>query len=84
MLLRNDSKKRIKRKTKAMPSLIREDKMTAEKAEQMLNSWKGHAEYACSYNFIQDLIRKNDFLYLDKNNTFKVDTSKIYKEKEGE
>ena len=84
MLLRDDSKKRIKRKTKAMPHLIREGKLTVERAERMLNSWKGHAEFACSYNFIQDLVNKNDFLYLKKKKNgktvFKIDVSKIYKE----
>lgn len=79
-LLRNDSKKKIKRKIKAMPNLINKGKLTVEKAEQMLNSWKGHAEHANSYNFIQSLIEKHDFLYLvkKKNKTiFKIDVSKL-------
>lgn len=79
-LLRNDSKKKIKRKVKAMPHLIKEGRLTVEKAEQMLNSWKGHAEHANSYNFILSLIANHDFLYLvkKKNKTvFKIDVSKL-------
>lgn len=64
MLLRNDSKKRVKRKLKAMPKLIKNGRLKKEKAEQMLNSWKGHADYASSYNFYQKLIKKHDFLEL--------------------
>jgi len=82
-LLRNDSKKKIKRKVKAMPHLILEGKLTVEKAEQILNSWKGHAEHANSYNFIQCLLNKYDFLYLvkKKNKTvFKINVSKLEKE----
>lgn len=84
MLLRNESKKKIKRKVKAMPDLILEGKLTVEKAEQMLNSWKGHAEYANSYNFIQSLIDRFDFLYLKKKKNgktvFKINVSKLEKE----
>ena len=79
-LLRNDSKKKIKRKIKAIPHLIKEGKLAVDKAEQMLNSWKGHAEHANSFNFIQGLIAKFDFLYLVKksNSTvIKIDTSKL-------
>jgi retron-type reverse transcriptase len=67
-LLRNDCKKRIKRKVKAMPRLISEGKLTVHKAEQMLNSWKGHAEHGNSYNFIQKLLKDNNFLYIHKGN----------------
>ncbi len=77
ILLRNDSKKRIKRKAKSTRWLISEGKMTAEKAEQMLNSWKGHADFACSYNFIERLIKRNDFIYKDKNGKLKVNIKKI-------
>lgn len=65
-LLRNDSKKKIKRKIKAMPHLIYDGKLTIEKAEQILNSWMGYAKYSDSYNFIKSLMIKYDFLYLTK------------------
>lgn len=65
-LLRNDSKKKIKRKLKAMPQLIIEGKMTIAKAEQILNSWLGHAKHGDSYNFMKNLMIKYYFLYLIK------------------
>ena len=79
-LLRNDSKKKIKRKVKAMPRLIVEGRMAIQTAEQMLNSWKGHADFANSYNFIQKLINKHDFLYLVKKGDkelLKIDIKKL-------
>lgn len=80
MLLRNESKKKIKRKIRAMPSLILEGKMTVEKAEQILNSWKGHAEHGNSHNFIQSLLDRFNFLYLKKKGdktVLKIDKNKL-------
>lgn len=82
MLLRNDCKKKIKRKIKAMPRLIQEGKMKASKAEQMLNSWKGHADFANNYNFIQSLAKRNDFIYMDTKGKLKIDIQKLNKEGE--
>ena len=78
-LLRNDSKKRIKRKARKMKALIEEGELTIEKAEQMLNSWIGHARYASSHNFIQHLIGRNDYLYTDKKGLLRIDKSKLSK-----
>lgn len=71
-LLRNDSKKKIKRKAKRMRRLIREDRLEKEKAEQILNSWLGHARYGSSHNFIQSLMARNDYIYLDGKETLKI------------
>lgn len=79
-LLRNDSKKKIKRKTKRLRNTLAEGRITAEKVEQILNSWLGHAMHGNSYNFIQSLIKRNDYIYLDHKNTLRVDASKIVKE----
>lgn len=76
-LLRNDSKRKIKRKVGAMPRLIREGRITVRKAEQMLNSWKGHADHSNSYNFIQSLIDKHDFIYANKKGRLRIDTKKL-------
>ncbi len=78
-LLRNDCKKKIKRKVKAMPRLIKAGRMQPEKAEQILNSWLGHAGNANSYNFIQSLIKKNDFIKMIGNKKLEVDMAKIEK-----
>lgn len=71
-LLRNDSKKKIKRKVKAMPKLIREGRITEQKAEQMMNSWLGHAKHANSHGFILHLLDKNDFIYQGKRECLRI------------
>jgi len=64
-----------------MKHLIAERKMTTEKAEQILNSWKGHAENGNSYNFIQLLLKRNEYIYMNSKGVLKVDINKI---KDGE
>ena len=81
-LLRNESKKTIKRKTKKMRRLIVEGKMTKEKAEQILNSWLGHAKHGSSYNFIRRLLERHDYIYVDKKGALRVDIDKLKKEGE--
>ncbi len=75
-LLRNGSKKRIKRKAKKMRSLIEKGCMTVEKAEQILNSWLGHAKHGNSYNFIQRLIERNDYICL-REGVLRVNADKV-------
>jgi len=70
-LLRTDSKKRIKRKLSKFKKLIRDNKITIEKAETMLNSWLGHVKNCNSHNLIKKLLKKYKFLIM-KNNIFKV------------
>lgn len=67
MLLRNESKSKVKRRLKAYGKLYRENKITSNKLEQMLNSWKGHADYANSYNFYNKLVDKFEYLKLENN-----------------
>lgn len=76
-LLRNDSKKKIKRKTKKMPGLIKNGRMTVEKGNQMLSSWQGHADNGSSYNFMNNLLSKRSFLYIDKKSNLRIDKLKI-------
>lgn len=66
-LLRNDSKKAIKRKIKKMPRLIAKDLLTIEKANEMLASWSGHARHANSYNFIMSIVERRPYIKYDKN-----------------
>lgn len=80
-LLRNDSKRKIKRKIKAMPILLMSRKITIEKAEQILNSWHGHALHSDAYNFTQRLIEKNKFIIKYKKPqgkiTLKIETREL-------
>ena len=64
MLLRDESKRRIKRKLRKFKPMLIEERITIEKVEQILNSWYGHAELANSYNFIQSLLEKFDYIKL--------------------
>lgn len=80
MLLRNDSKKKLKRKIRAMPKLIYEGRMTISKAEQMLNSWKGHAEHANAENFIKSIEDRFDFIFIDHKGKLRVNSEVIFKE----
>ena len=67
-LLRDDSKKKIKRKIKKMPRLIAGRKMTVEKANEMLASWSGHARHADSYNFIQSIVQRRPYIKYENGN----------------
>lgn len=66
-LLRNDSKKKLKRKIKKIPKLIAENRLTEDRANLMLGSWTGHAQHANSFNFIHGLLRKHSYLQYDGN-----------------
>jgi len=76
-LLRNDCKKKIKRKIRKMPHLINEGRMTVEKANQMLRSWTGHAQHGCSRNFIQSLLNKHQYLSIDGKGLLTINTNKL-------
>lgn len=76
MLLRKKSKERVKSKLKKFPKLIKKGELTKQKAHQMLNSWKGHADHACSENLYKYLVNRFDFLFRE-NGKFKINMSKI-------
>lgn len=71
-LLRNDSKKKIKRKMKKMKRLIIEGSLDKEKAEQIFGSWLGHASHSDSYNFIRKLDNKYDYIFIDNKGRIRV------------
>lgn len=74
--LRNQTKKNIKRKTKKIKNSLEERRMSVIKAEQILNSWLGHSRHGSSYNFIQNLLNRHDYLAMtDKG--FKINTNKL-------
>lgn len=76
-LIRNNSKKRIKQKLRKMRRLIIEGKLSFEKAEQIINSWYGHAKQGNSYNFVKKITTKHNYVYINKNNVLKVDEDKL-------
>ena len=62
LLLRNDSKKKIKRKLSKFKRLLIERKITTEKVEQIMNSWLGHAKQCNYWNFLCKLLNKFDYI----------------------
>lgn len=71
-LLRNDSKRKIKRKIRKMPSLIKEGRMTAETANQILASWSGHAKHGSTQNFARSLVERWPYLIMDEKGIIKI------------
>lgn len=75
-MLRNESKKKVKRKTKKFPKLLANQEITKEKVEQIINSWYGHAKYADSHNFINSLMSKNNYIYQNSKGALKIDEAR--------
>ena len=71
-LLRNSTKKRIKQKLSKFKRLIKENKISISKVEQILNSWKGHADHASSENFYRYLENRFNYIFRDNEDSFKV------------
>lgn len=72
-LLRNSTKKRIKQKLNKFEYLIKTGKISKNKVEQILNSWKGHADHANSENFYQYLENRFDYIYRNENDSLKIE-----------
>ncbi|MFW6009633.1 MAG: reverse transcriptase domain-containing protein [archaeon] len=71
MLLRKKSKKTIKTKLKKIQKLFLNNDIPKRKVEQILNSWKGHSDFACNFNFKNYLINRFNFIEI-KNDKFIV------------
>lgn len=77
-LLRDDSKRDIKRKVKKMPDSISAGRMTVEKANEMLASWSGHAKHANSYNFMMSIVKRRPYIkYVNENNMLKINEEEL-------
>lgn len=77
-LLRNCSKKKIKRKCRKFKGLYNKGLITREKIEEIINSWYGHASHGSSFNFILSLIERNNYIYIERD-SLKVDVSILEK-----
>ena len=58
LLIRNQSKKKIKRKLKNFQKLYKENKIELEYVTACINSWKGYAKFGNSYNLINRILEK--------------------------
>lgn len=64
-LLREQSKKKMKRKLKNFEKLYKEDRVELKYIVMCINSWLGHAKHCNSYNLVRKMLesfvlRKND------------------------
>lgn len=57
-LLREQSKKKMKRKLKNFEKLYRENKIELEYITSCINSWKGHAKHCNSYNLVNKIFKE--------------------------
>lgn len=59
-LLRNESKKNMKRKLKNFEKLYKQDRVYVEYITACINSWKGHASHCNSYRLVNNML--NNFV----------------------
>lgn len=84
-LLRDDSKKKIKRKARKIKPLILAEVLPIEKANQIFGSWSGHAQHCDSYNFVKKLVDKHDYIQIvNKNNKYilKINQARVLERKQ--
>lgn len=62
MMLRTESKRREKRRVKAMVRKMREGKLTRSAVVQAVNSWLGFARWACAYNLAKKIFAPYRFI----------------------
>lgn len=79
-LLRNDSKRNVKQKLRKIRGLLVSQEMTPGKAEQILNSWYGHAKNGSTYNFVSKLLTVHDYIRIE-GKALKINTEVIENER---
>ena len=62
MMLRTESKRREKRRVKAMVRKMKEGKLTRSAVVQAVNSWLGFARWACAYNLAKKIFAPYRFI----------------------
>lgn len=77
ILLRYDSKVRIKRKIRAIPKQIMRGR-TIQNIEQSLNSWRAFASTAKIHHFLLSLTRTFSYIYLDSKNRLRINVNNLF------
>ena len=72
-LLRNDSKKKIKKKVKKWNLLYKNGTLDFDKTYQSLKSWEGHISHCNSYRLKQKILNSCNFLYDTPNTNKKIE-----------
>ena len=62
LLLRTESKRKEKRRIKAMIKKLKEGKITKKEIVQAVNSWLGFARWACAYNLAKKIFAPYRFI----------------------
>lgn len=70
MKVRDDSKRRMKRRIKAMDSKLQEGKMTVEEVQQPVSSWMGHARHSNSYNLCKKIFAPYPYIKIEGDERF--------------
>ncbi|WP_207645960.1 reverse transcriptase domain-containing protein [Tepidibacter thalassicus] len=65
-LVRNQSKKAMKRRIKAMDRKLKEGKMDKKDIIQAVNSWLGHARHSNSFNLCKKIFAKYPYIQIEK------------------
>lgn len=62
LLVRDSSKRAMKRRIKAMHQKVKEDTMTRKEVQQSVNSWLGHARHSNSFNLCKKIFKKYPYI----------------------
>ncbi len=74
-LVRNSSKKHMKRRIKKMDEKYRNGEISLNTLKQGVNSWLGHARHSNSYNLAKKIFEKYDYIEVE-HETYKFGNSK--------
>lgn len=69
-LVRNDSKKRMKRRIRAMDRKLAADAIELGDVQQAVNSWIGHARHSNSYNLVKKIFERYPYITVEGDERF--------------
>lgn len=67
MLVRNSSKKHMKKRIKKMDEKLKQGEITEKEVTQSVNSWLGHARHSNSYNLSKKIFEPYDYITVEHN-----------------
>lgn len=69
-LVRNESKKAMKRRIKAMDRKLKNDEIELHDVQQAVNSWIGHARHSNSFNLVKKIFAKYPYVKIEGDEKF--------------
>lgn len=70
ILVRDKSKRAMKRRMRAMDKKLKEEKIELEEVKQSVNAWLGHARHSNSYNLAKKIFEKYDYINVEGDEYF--------------